>query len=445
MNVESHAKVRFTERRQPLLSNPHKGCATFQRFNGDPLNEGTRWSEAGPLAFPGASCEVAEGYLPCAVAYCRWFWEVFEPQEGHFDWTMVEGALATARARGQTLQVRLMPHGSQNQPQLPAWYQARYPTREGGRKKDRKYIEAIYDGPEYLEAWGRAIAAFGERFDGHPDLEAVDLAYIGPWGEGAGDISQAQVERFVAAYVEAHPKTPLLSNIDGYQLAAGMRHGMGWRCDCFGDLGFFGRKWNHTYDYYPMAVVKAGAQNRWQTRPVTFETCGVPASWKEHGFDLDFILRQGYKFHCSVFMPKSNPIPADYLEPLAGFCDRIGYRFVLRQATWARQVERGGRLDVTMWIENTGVAPLYWPYELALRMRTGDRVEVLRTGIDARAWQPGDAWVEERLRVPGDLPAGEAELALGLVGAGAADAAVRFAVEEAADDGWVPLGTVGIG
>ena len=181
MNIEKHTKVRLTERRRPLLTNPHKGCATFQRFNGDPLNEGARWSEEGPLTFSAAGAEVAEGYLPCSVAYCRWFWQVFESEEGRFDWSMVEGALATARQRGQTLQVRLMPHGSQGQPQLPDWYQRRYPTREGKAKRDRTYIEAVSDGPEYLDAWGRVIAEFGERFDGHADLESVDIAFIGPW------------------------------------------------------------------------------------------------------------------------------------------------------------------------------------------------------------------------------------------------------------------------
>ena len=442
MNVEDHAKVRFTERREPLLTNPHKGCATFQRFNGDALNEGTRWSEEGPLTFPAAERDVAEHYLPCTVAYCRWFWEVFEPEEGRFDWCAVEGALATARQRGQTLQVRLMPHGSQGQPQLPDWYQRKYPTREGGKKRGRTYTEALYDGPEYLEAWGRAITEFGERFDGDPDLESVDIAFVGPWGEGAGDISEAQVERFVEAYFAAHPKTPLLINTDGYQFPCGIRKGAGWRCDCFGDMGLFGRKWNHTYDFYPMAVVKAGAQDCWQTRPVTFETCGVPATWEEHGFDLDFILRQGYKFHCSVFMPKSNPIPAEYMEPLAAFCDRIGYRFALRQATWSRKVERGGRLDLTMWIENTGVAPLYHPYELALRLRTSEREVVLRPGIDASAWQPGDAWIEELLRLPAELPAGEAEMSAGLVHPDTGEVAVRFAVDESGEDGWVPLGQV---
>ena len=444
MAEQFHEKVRFQERRSPLLTNPHKGCATFQRFNGDPLNEGLRWSEEGPLEFPPADRDVAENYLPCTVSYCRWFWDVLEPEEGAFDWSMVESGLRTARERGQTLQVRLMPHGSANQPELPQWYQDKHLTRLGG-KKDRQYLEADYDSPEFFAAWGRVISEFAARFDGHPDLESVDIAFIGPWGEGAGDISNAQIDRFVDLYVEGHKQTPLLINIDGYQFPCGIQRGAGWRCDCFGDLGFFGRKWNHTYDYYPMAVVKAGAQDRWQTQPVTFETCGVPGSWKEHDFDLDFILRQGYKSHCSVFMPKSNPIPEDYMQPLAEFCDRIGYRFTLRQATWTPRVAQEEELGISMWIENTGIAPIYRDYSLALRLEQDQGEVILPIQADIRTWLPGDAWIEASLPLPADLGSGETKLYAGLVDAEMLKPQIQFAVEESAEDGWVPLGAMKIG
>jgi len=94
MSNESPRKKRFQERRSPLLTNPGKGCATFQRFNGDPLNEGTRWSEEGPLTFPPARCDVADGYLPCTVSYCRWFWNMIEPEPGRFDWSMIENIIS---------------------------------------------------------------------------------------------------------------------------------------------------------------------------------------------------------------------------------------------------------------------------------------------------------------------------------------------------------------
>ena len=52
-NGEANMPVQAQKRFRPkefkgMLLNPHKGCATFQRFNGDPLYDGTRWSESGP-------------------------------------------------------------------------------------------------------------------------------------------------------------------------------------------------------------------------------------------------------------------------------------------------------------------------------------------------------------------------------------------------------------
>ena len=36
------------EPRDEVLVNPGMGITTFQRFNGQPLNQGLRWSEEGP-------------------------------------------------------------------------------------------------------------------------------------------------------------------------------------------------------------------------------------------------------------------------------------------------------------------------------------------------------------------------------------------------------------
>ncbi len=82
------------------LPNPHRGCCTFQHFNGDALFPGTTWSEEGPTEFPPPDqMPVVEGYLPTTVAYCRWFWRVVEPQKGHYDFAVIERALETAAAR----------------------------------------------------------------------------------------------------------------------------------------------------------------------------------------------------------------------------------------------------------------------------------------------------------------------------------------------------------
>ena len=102
-----------------VLVNPGMGIQTFQRFNGNALNSALKWSEEGPT---GPLAAAAKREFPAStIAYCRWFWETLEPEQGHVRWDIVENALAEAHRHGQTLAIRLMPY-DQKHP-LPVWYQ----------------------------------------------------------------------------------------------------------------------------------------------------------------------------------------------------------------------------------------------------------------------------------------------------------------------------------
>ncbi len=455
------------------LANPHKGCCTFQHFNGDPLFPGTGWSESGPTEFPPAQADVVEGYLPTTVAYCRWFWELMEPEKGRYDFSMIDGALEACRQRGQTLAVRLMAYGSARQPRVPKWYSDRYPM-EINRTKRVEFPAPVHDAPEYLEHWGGFIREFARRYGAHPLLETIDVTYIGPWGEGAGECSVEQCRRFARLWQEAFVHTrspsgdvsplgasPRLALIAGDQMREGIATGAGWRCDCFGDLKDPGSphvpkhlSWNHMYDCYPEAVVKAGAQEAWKTAPVHFETCWVPMHWYRQGFDIDFILQQGLKYHGTYFMPKYTRLPEPWMDKLAAFCRKLGYRFVLRQAAFDSAVEKGGAFRFQCWIENVGVAPIYRRYDFALRLRQGQREAVLPLKhVDIRTWLPGDVWLDEQIAVPAYLPEagrpegfspGWAELSAGLIDPITREAKVSFAVQQRYSDRWAPLAGIEI-
>src|SRR3954463_8151003 len=78
-----------------LLVNPGMGIQTFQRFNGDPINPGTRWSEVGPegkLKAAGAKPDFPDS----SVAYIRWFWSQIEPSAGQYRWDIIDTALDAA-------------------------------------------------------------------------------------------------------------------------------------------------------------------------------------------------------------------------------------------------------------------------------------------------------------------------------------------------------------
>src|ERR1700694_1347660 len=64
-----------------VLVNPGMGITTFQRYNGDALNEGLKWSEAGPTAPLPAPPEKPD-FPETSVAYLRWHWSTLEPAHG---------------------------------------------------------------------------------------------------------------------------------------------------------------------------------------------------------------------------------------------------------------------------------------------------------------------------------------------------------------------------
>ena len=170
------------------------------------------------------------------------------------------------------------------------------------------------------------------------------------------------------------------------------------------------------------------------------ETGWVPMGWYERGWDIDFILEQGLKHHPTYFMPKSARLPDAWMDKLALYCNRNGYRYVLRQALFDRRAPAGGEFRFQSWVENVGVAPIYRRYDFALRLRQGDVEAVIpMPDVDIRAWQPGDVWLDLSVRVPAEIRRGWAELSAGLVAPGTREARVRFAVREQFSDGWVDL------
>ena len=442
------------------LGNPHKGCTTAHCFSGDRAGR----KDTPSRVFPNAPHPVHARFLPCTVAEWGWYWKALMPEEGVYDFARVEEVFEGAAKYGQTLCLRVAPIGPADKPAPPQWYKDKYAMSEKQWGEPWPYAIPAYDSDDYYEQFGGLVREFGRRYDGHPLLETMDARFIGPWGEGAGEYTDETADRFAQLYAECFPNTPRMALIGGKQLPAGIRAGSGWRCDCFGDLQPSGNSggWydsekagdsarttmlprhlsqQHMYDVYPRRLVLGGALDAWRTQPVFFESCWEPKDWYKRGFDLDFILQQGYKYHGTYFKPKSRSLPEPWLDRLHDWCRRLGYRFVFRQAMYDPRIERGGSFAYRVWIENVGVAPIYHRYPFAFRLRQGKRVWHLPLAdVDIREWRPGDAWLEDELALPEDLEPGLVELSAGLLDEQTGQCKVRFAVKERYNDGWVALG-----
>jgi hypothetical protein len=431
-----------------VLVNPGMGITTFQRFNGQALNPPLTWSESGPVTkLPQAA--TPPDFPKASIAYCRWYWSVLEPEPGKFRWDIVDLAIREARSHGQRLAIRLMPYS--NKDPLPAWY------RNSGAKrankptdKDGNVWQPDFSDPLYIKYWGQLVAAAGQRYDGNPYIDSVDISSVGYWGEGWSPyMPPFPVQKeLIDIWLKAFPHTQLLMNFDEPQaLAYGTQHGAGWRLDCLGDMR---RKSNNKYfpaemlQIYPQQIVRTGIQNVWQRDPVSLETCGTPSSWKKDGYDVSYILAQALRWHITSLNVKSSPIPPEWKNQFEAFEKKMGYRFILRRLQYPNSVRQGEMMPIHMWGLNAGVAPIYRKYRLAVELKSGDNAAIIRVPVDVRKWLPGDAVFDGSLFVPYDLPPGNYEFRIAMLDPRTQKPAIRLAIEGRQPDGWYDMGHVTI-
>ncbi len=446
--------VRFKETDE-VLTNPGIGFMTFQRFNGDDLNAGIKWTEGKPLDYQEFDGNLENKDHPMtSIAYFRIYWRYLEPEMGKYNWHMIDKALKIAHERQQTLLIRIAPYGG-GPDDVPDWYRSMvggpelWPEHEGWR------VDA--NDPRYAEHFGRFIAAFGKYYDGHPDLESVDLSIVGFWGEGSGStmLTQETRENLVNAYTDNFKKTPLImlltdAKTNKYGLS---QANVGWRVDCIGDIGYpvndkGNPVWAHHYNYYPQGLINFGMKDAWEKAPISLEICHVLKQWKEvRGFsvdDVNYIIDETLKWHISSFNAKSSGVPEEWKPLIDRWLKKMGYRFVLSSFTFPESVAPNEKLNFQSWWDNKGVAPIYKKYLLAIRLTNEKRSEVIITDADINSWLPGDNLYDDAVFIPFDMPSGMYQLQIGIVDRQSHEPKVNLAIEGRDKEGWYSLGKMEI-
>lgn len=459
--------VRFRESDE-VLTNPGIGFTTFQRFNGDKSNEGIGWTEGKPIVYQKFDGNLASSDQPLSsIAYFRVYWRYIEPEKGKYNWEMLDKALKTAHERNQTLMLRIAPYGEgkTKDDDVPDYFRAQVgdknewlPERYGAGWR----VDA--EDPNYALYYGNMIAELGKRYDGHPDLESVDLSIIGYWGEGRGAeiLTQNTRETLVRAYTDNFKKTPLImlltdKKTNKYGLA---QANVGWRVDCIGDLGFWAKDkdnpdWTHMYDLYPQSIINFGMKDAWKKAPISLEVCGTIKSWKGkrdsceycQGYtvdDVNYIIDETLKWHISSFNAKSSGVPEAWSPLIDRWLKKMGYRFVLRSFSYPEFAARGEKLSFKSWWDNRGVAPVYKKFLLAVKLTNENGSEVFITDADVNSWFPGDNLYDDGIFIPQDMSKGTYQLQIGIVDPQSHTPKVNLAIKGRDKDGWYPLGKIEI-
>lgn len=437
-----------------LLANPGMGWQTFHRTRKQDKN--------------------LPAWIPSTVQYARWGWGQLEPRPGQLNSEFLDHVLQESRQSGQKLAFRVMCCSTtRGHPYHPAWLK-----EIGGRILECEYSgQAVFpipdlDDPVVLRHHLDFIRRLGQRYDGHPDLDHVDLGSVGWWGEwhlsGSKRCRMPSLENRMAivnTYLESFRKTPLLMLIGGGEcLKHAVSRGAGWRADCLGDMGGFSRTWCHMRQGYPTYIREAGIEDAWKVAPVAWETCWDMRRWVQEGWSLRYIFNYALALHGSYINNKSAPLPEgpEVRPEIEWFLRRLGYRLVLKELAHPGQAKVGQPITLVMQWQNTGSAPCYRPYRLAFRL-TGPKGKprVIAGKTTVSRFMPGSVRVftpefldsppdlppgpvtsiEEQIVLPADLPAGQYALALGVVDE-TLTPVIRLGIRGRDAEGWYPLSRI---
>ncbi len=398
-------KVNFKYQREEK-QNPFIGFSSFNHFEGESLFSDkivradggmleTTDYESYPVPSGVEQNGREQGFHPqTTVAYFRVLWKDFEPKQGEYDYKFIQDILDGAKAHGQTVMFRLMPHSTTARDDVPNW------LKEIIECPERPLGQRVKESPKddrFFYFFADAVNALANRFDGNPNLFAVDICLSGAWGEGHGvdEYSPQAIDYLVNAFVKGFKKTKLIGQIarPDYVTKLNAIRPVGWRADGVGKpdiLNMFYKK-----------VVPQMPSDAWEKAPVAFESFWWITEWQRQGWDFDMLADWMLSCHVSTFNNKSFPVPYDLKENVQRFLDKMGYHFVIDSVEAEVSTDN---INIQLTVDNVGVAPIYNQIPLNFAIITYDDSKNHVTDIDITKWLPGKNTVKVTLPLNGKKP-----------------------------------------
>ncbi|MGQ9881829.1 MAG: DUF4832 domain-containing protein [Armatimonadota bacterium] len=333
-------------------------------YDNIPQNYGSRLEPSDTVDdFPGLS-----------VVYLRIPWSYIEPEEGRFNWSVLDTPAQRWIAKGKQIALRITCSESWLRWATPEWVcragAKGYDFDPGvGVKEGGAYWEPDYDDPIFLQKLDNFLAALAKRYDGSPEVAFIDVGSLGVWGEGhtfastRREISLETFKKHIDLHLKHFKRTLLVANDDFCFRGAGPMKQEDETIHYAWEKGLTLRDDSILVQGGENAYFHASmAQAFWRNRPVILE-CEHYGPSKERGYwqDGSKYLQAVEDYHASYV--SIHWWPREFLEENRALIDkinrRLGYRLRLMEVSWQKQVKVGGRWDLRWRWSNGGVAPCY--------------------------------------------------------------------------------------
>jgi hypothetical protein len=301
--------------------------------------------------------------------YMRLDWSNLEPEEGKFNWSIVDTPMQKWVEAGKTIAFRFCTsEASRREPYAtPRWVEKAgakgyHLKGEGEISPDGPMWEPGFDDPIFLEKLDHFLAAAAARYDGNPHVAFIDVGSFGVWGEGHTvastriPYSVATIRLHIDLYKKNFKHTLLVAN-DDFMIQGRGIEALGYARDqglSLRDDSILVEAGAHAYYHAYLAY------NFWPRLPVILEPQHYGESKRDGAWGDGHLLLQAVEdYHASYLTV--HWYPREFLAANRDLVRRInlrlGYRLQLVEASWPAEVAAGGPMAIGYRWRNAGVAP----------------------------------------------------------------------------------------
>lgn len=163
---------------EPLL-NPGKGWILYSAAGGN--DNGQESLDVWPK----------ESLALATMAYYRYGWNVIEPEEGKYNWKLLDDDIAECKKHGLKCRLGVWSANATGPVYVTPKFvfnagakSVRIPVFPDGSWSQKEQVIPVFDDPVYLKKLEQFVNAFAKRYDGNETLAMVDIRSYGTWGDG---------------------------------------------------------------------------------------------------------------------------------------------------------------------------------------------------------------------------------------------------------------------
>lgn len=379
--------VVFTENTEVIAENPGKG---WVRYRSD-------------------SQESQDVLQYVSIGYDRFNWNQVEPQEGVYDWSVIDTFINKWDALGKKAAFGIACASSTNSASYltPKWV---FDAGAAYTMNGSQYVP-VWNDPVYLAKLEDFTRAFAQKYDGDPRIAYIDIRSYGNFGEthtsglsGSVGLSANDEKAHIDIATRYFHQTQLIiptanTAEQGIKTKYAVNKGVGLRIDSIMNGNYSEtHKLDDAYGHEPTVFEFVNSYGSMKSAADAYGSASNDdGHWNKDRYLLSFFIGKPSYMDLGQYNNDSQNFINDYRELIELLSNKMGYHFVLESMNIPQYISAQKPFSVrATWI-NKGVAPLYEDcYPALALLDSNDQVidKCWLTGFSPEEWMPDEEAIE---------------------------------------------------